>query len=130
MADELNMFFPRMHSNKPEHVVMYKDWVNFKGTPVKYNKCGQIETVYKPTMAENLRFFFSYQINFMYWRYFMWNFSGRQNDIQNLGARPTTGTGLPVLISSINTWWAIRAIFRRNWPITKVATGIICYPCF
>ena len=36
----------------------------------------------KPTMAENLRFFFSYQINYMYWRYFMWNFSGRQNDIQ------------------------------------------------
>lgn len=91
MADELNMFFPRMHSNKPEHVVMYKDWVNFKGTPVKYNKCGQIETVYKPTMAENLRFFFSYQINFMYWRYFMWNFSGRQNDIQNLGGEANNG---------------------------------------
>ncbi|MDD4361075.1 MAG: DUF2723 domain-containing protein [Bacteroidales bacterium] len=85
MADELNMFFPRMHSNKPEHVLMYKDWVNFKGSPVKYNKCGQVETVYKPTMSENLRFFFSYQVNFMYWRYFMWNFAGRQNDIQGLG---------------------------------------------
>ena len=38
-----------------------------------------------PTQAENLRFFFSYQINFMYWRYFMWNFAGRQNDIQGNG---------------------------------------------
>ena len=40
----------------------------------------------KPTFTENLRFFFDYQLNFMYWRYFLWNFSGRQNDLQGNGA--------------------------------------------
>ena len=44
-----------------------------------------MKSVMKPTFAENLKFFFSYQLNFMYWRYFMWNFSGRQNDIQGNG---------------------------------------------
>ncbi len=82
MADELNMLFPRMHSGREDHVQAYKAWTNFKGKKVTYDKCGQKETVMMPTMAENLRFFFSYQINYMYWRYFMWNFSGRQNDIQ------------------------------------------------
>ena len=38
-----------------------------------------------PTFAENLRFFISYQVNFMYWRYFLWNFVGRQNNIQGHG---------------------------------------------
>jgi hypothetical protein len=104
MADELNMFFPRMHSNKPEHVVMYKDWVNFKGTPVRYNKCGQIETIYKPTMAENLRFFFSYQVNFMYWRY-LCGISRAGKTIFKAWAKPTTETGLQALILLINTWW-------------------------
>ena len=56
-----------------------------KGTPVKFNRCGEMVTVMKPTFAENLRYFFAYQLNFMYWRYFMWNFSGRQNDIQGNG---------------------------------------------
>ena len=82
MADELNMFFPRMHSGREDHIQAYKAWSNFQGKKVTYDKCGQKETVMKPTMAENLRFFFSYQVNYMYWRYFMWNFSGRQNDIQ------------------------------------------------
>jgi len=35
-----------------------------------------------PNQWENIKFFFSYQLNFMYWRYFMWNFAGRQNDIR------------------------------------------------
>ena len=42
-------------------------------------------TVKVPTQVENIRFFLSYQCNFMYWRYFMWNFAGRQNDIQGNG---------------------------------------------
>ena len=84
-VDELNMLFTRMHSSQPTHVEAYKDWVDFKGTPVKFDRCGESVTVMKPTFAENLRFFFSYQLNFMYWRYFMWNFSGRQNDIQSSG---------------------------------------------
>lgn len=84
-VDELNMLFPRMHSSSGTHVEAYKEWAQVKGTPVKFNRCGEMTTVMKPTFAENLRFFFSYQLNFMYWRYFMWNFSGRQNDIQGHG---------------------------------------------
>lgn len=85
MIDELNMLFPRMHSGDTRHVEAYKEWAQVRGTPVKFNRCGEIVTVQKPTFVENIRFFFSYQLNFMYWRYFMWNFSGRQNDIQGHG---------------------------------------------
>jgi tetratricopeptide (TPR) repeat protein len=85
MVDELNMLFPRMHSSQPNHVQAYKEWARVKGTPIRYDQCGKSSTVIKPTFAENLRFFFHYQLNFMYWRYFMWNFSGRQNDMQGRG---------------------------------------------
>lgn len=84
-VDELNMLFPRMYSSDPRHIDAYKEWAQVKGEPVRYNYCGEMKTAMKPTFAENLRFFFSYQVNFMYWRYFMWNFSGRQNDIQGNG---------------------------------------------
>lgn len=84
-VDELSMLFPRMYSSVNQHVSAYKEWSGFKGEPVKFNRCGENVTVMKPTFAENLRYFFAYQLNFMYWRYFMWNFSGRQNDIQGNG---------------------------------------------
>jgi len=78
--------FPRMFSSSPEHVKEYQKWVNLKGTPIQtVNREGQAETLVKPTFIENLQFFFSYQVNWMYWRYFMWNFSGRQNDMQGNG---------------------------------------------
>ncbi len=79
------MLFPRMYSAQGSHVQAYKEWANIKGKRVKYDYCGQQKVDYAPTFAENLRFFFSYQVNFMYWRYFMWNFSGRQNDLQSYG---------------------------------------------
>lgn len=84
-VDELNMLFPRMHSSQPSHIEAYKEWAQVQGQPVKFDKCGETITVMKPTFAENLRFFFSYQLNYMYWRYFMWNFAGRQNDLQGYG---------------------------------------------
>ena len=74
-------FFPRMYSSQPSHESGYKSWGNIKGKPVRDNN----QTIYVPTFAENLRFFFSYQVDHMYLRYFMWNFSGRQNDIQGHG---------------------------------------------
>ena len=83
--DEFKMLFPRMHSSQAHHVDAYKSWANIKGKRIKYEYCGQTKTEYCPTFGENLRFFFSYQLNFMYWRYFMWNFAGRQNDIQSSG---------------------------------------------
>lgn len=84
-VDELNMLFPRIYSSDANHINAYKEWANIKGETVRFTNCGETKTVVKPTFAENLRFFFSYQLNFMYWRYFMWNFSGRQNDIQGHG---------------------------------------------
>jgi hypothetical protein len=78
--------FPRMFSPSPDHIKEYQSWANIKGTPITVtNREGEPERLIKPTFTENLTFFFSYQINWMYWRYFMWNFSGRQNDIQGNG---------------------------------------------
>ncbi|MBQ0034949.1 MAG: DUF2723 domain-containing protein [Bacteroidales bacterium] len=79
------MLFPRMYSGQPNHINGYKEWGNVKGRKVKYDYCGQQKTDYVPTFSENLRYFFSYQIDWMYWRYFLWNFAGRQNDIQGYG---------------------------------------------
>ncbi|MBK7172823.1 MAG: DUF2723 domain-containing protein [Bacteroidales bacterium] len=81
------MLFPRMWSNqKQSHVQAYKSWGKVKGVPIQYtNDEGKAETLYKPTFSENLRFFFNYQVGHMYMRYFMWNFSGRQNDTEGHG---------------------------------------------
>jgi len=79
------MLFPRMWSGQASHVNAYKEWADIKGRRVKYDYCGQQKTDYVPTFGENLRFFFRYQVHYMYWRYFMWNFSGRQNDLQGYG---------------------------------------------
>lgn len=83
--DEFKMLFPRMHSGDSRHIQAYKEWADIKGRRVKYDYCGQQKTDYCPTFGENLRFFFRYQVDYMYWRYFMWNFSGRQNDLQGYG---------------------------------------------
>jgi hypothetical protein len=85
MDERFNMLFPRMYSTTPSHIDAYKSWAHIQGTPITYDYCGQQKTDVKPTFGENLRFFFEYQVGFMYWRYFMWNFSGRQNDIQGNG---------------------------------------------
>ncbi|MCH5347196.1 MAG: DUF2723 domain-containing protein [Muribaculaceae bacterium] len=91
MTPELNMLFPRIYSSA--HAAAYSDWigglqgrtvnatqyVDSKGDPIYPT------TRVKPTMAENMRYFLNYQLNHMYWRYFMWNFAGRQNDIQGNG---------------------------------------------
>ena len=78
-----NMLFPRMYSD--QHAKYYENWMEVKGHEVPYDQCGEMIMVKIPTMWENIKFFFSYQLNFMYWRYFMWNFAGRQNDIQGNG---------------------------------------------
>ncbi|MCC6683971.1 MAG: DUF2723 domain-containing protein [Bacteroidia bacterium] len=64
--------FPRMWSNRGDHVKAYRDWEN-------------IPEGKKPSFAKNIDFLFSYQLNFMYWRYFFWNFIGRQSDEQGHG---------------------------------------------
>ena len=81
-----NMLFPRMYSDRPEHIQAYESWLGgVKGTQIPFDRCGEPIMVKMPTQLENIRFFLSYQVNFMYWRYFMWNFAGRQNDIQGNG---------------------------------------------
>ena len=77
---EFNMLFPRMYS--ASHEEAYKEWVDIQGRQVPYR--GEVYTV--PTFGENLEYFFKYQLNFMYWRYFMWNFVGRQNDEASSGS--------------------------------------------
>jgi MFS family permease len=84
-VEELSTLFPRMYSSDARHIQGYKNWSNFKGKRVRVSSPQGSKWVIKPTFGENLRFFFDYQVNFMYWRYFMWNFAGRQNDIQGSG---------------------------------------------
>lgn len=79
-----NMLFPRMYSSA--HAQAYEDWMGgVEGTEIPYDRCGESMMVKMPSQFDNIRFFLSYQCNFMYWRYFMWNFAGRQNDIQGNG---------------------------------------------
>ncbi len=89
-SPEQNMLFPRIHD--PNHTSEYIDWLGMQGTQVEATtqldadgNPANKETKMKPTMMENLRFFVDYQLNYMYWRYFLWNFAGRQNDIQGMG---------------------------------------------
>ena len=78
------MLFPRMYDQA--HTQDYESWMGgVDGTEVPYDRCGEQMTVKMPSQLDNIRFFLSYQCNFMYWRYFMWNFAGRQNDIQGNG---------------------------------------------
>ena len=100
-----------MYSSTNEHIAAYEqwfggyrnekgEWVNgVKGRLIPYDECGNPVMVKMPTTWENLKFFFSYQVNFMYWRYFLWNFAGRQNDIQGNG-EPEHGnwiSGIPLI---------------------------------
>lgn len=117
------MPFPRMYSREGSHISAYKDWGSIKGEPVQIqNEKGEPETVMVPTFGENLRFFLRYQVGFMYWRYFMWNFSGRQNDIQGHGS-PLKGnwiTGIPVIDERlVGPQDKLPASVKNNWSRNK-----------
>lgn len=107
MTPGLDMLFTRMYSGK--HRAAYLSWANITESdlqqvevPMYVDDSGEaIRTEYraKPTFAQNMKFFFSYQLNHMYWRYFLWNFAGRQNDLQSQG-EPNRGnwiSGIPVI---------------------------------
>jgi len=81
-VSQAETIFPRMWGSSANHISGYKSWGNIEGEKIVL-RGGDV--VYKPTFAENLRFFFTYQIGHMYLRYFFWNFVGRQNDIQGHG---------------------------------------------
>ena len=87
-----NMLFPRMYDPKfaaygPAKTNLYERWIGEKitGYNVKYKVGGEVIDVKMPTQWDNFRFFLNYQLNYMYWRYFFWNFVGRQNDLQGHG---------------------------------------------
>ncbi len=77
--------FPRMYSTDPDHISQYEYWGRIKGKKITARSDGKNEQLTLPSFGENLRFFFRYQVGMMYMRYFMWNFSGRQNDMQGNG---------------------------------------------
>ncbi len=98
---EFSTIFPRMWNNQEQRYINdYKTWSKMKGIPTTVeDERGEPTTLYKPTFRENLRYFFRYQLNHMYFRYFMWNFSGRQNDLQGFADRKNGNwiSGIPFL---------------------------------
>lgn len=94
--DEVCTIFPRMYSgdNSRNHPQFYRMWSGMSETSME-----------KPTFTQNLRYFFRYQVHHMYWRYFMWNFVGRQNDIQSYGLN----------YSSTNVSNGTKDLVHGNW---------------
>ena len=90
---EFKMLFPRIYSTDANHVRGYKDWINYNPENASHELVNMYDSkegivakeVALPSFADNLAYFINYQLNHMYWRYFMWNFAGRQNDIQGNG---------------------------------------------
>ncbi len=124
---ELNMLFPRIYSR--QHDSEYRKWVKLDTASSNLveihaidqdgHKIPELETsrepqynevtgrvaypakyVFKPSFAQNLAYFFNYQLNHMYMRYFMWNFAGRQNDVNNQSGELDAGnwiSGIPLI---------------------------------
>ena len=124
---ELNMLFPRIYSRA--HRQYYPNWVNLDTMPGQMvelsaldeegNKVPELNIstepryneytgsfaypekyAFKPSFTQNLAYFFNYQLNHMYLRYFMWNFAGRQNDINNQAGELDAGnwiSGIPII---------------------------------
>ncbi|MGZ3918892.1 MAG: protein O-mannosyl-transferase family [Bacteroidia bacterium] len=100
--------FPRMWSNQQHHEAAYKYWGNVAEhhrNKVMENRNGETETVEIPTMMANLNYFFSYQIRFMYLRYFYWNFVGRQNDVQGMMRNTMEGNWVTGITAFDNFWY-------------------------
>jgi hypothetical protein len=93
--DARQTLLPRMYSNDPSHIEAYRSWAGLK----------QDE---KPTFADNLSFLFSYQIGHMYLRYLMWNFAGREGDVQNSDwLRPWERLSSSSFEKARNQYWMI-----------------------
>lgn len=98
--------FPRMYSSQSHHETGYKYWGNVSDhhkNKLVENRNGETETVEIPTMGANLTYFFRYQINYMYLRYFYWNFVGRQNDTQGSTGNNMDGNWVTG-IKAIDDW--------------------------
>jgi hypothetical protein len=115
--------FPRMWSSQRNGSAdFYKNWGG-PGVPVTIqDENGESKTINRPTFSENLKFFFTYQIGHMYLRYFMWNFAGRQNDVQGFGS-PENGnwiSGIPFLDKArLGHTWTNLPDSRKNWATNR-----------
>ncbi|MGV3540902.1 MAG: protein O-mannosyl-transferase family [Rufibacter sp.] len=100
------VLLPRLYSNQPGHIAQYKKWVD-------------IQEGQKPSFGENMKFLFQYQMGHMFWRYFGWNFIGRDGDIQNSGVLwPWEGNdGLPERV--------LESKARNNFFLLPFALGVI-----
>lgn len=74
-----DMFFPRVYNARKVNSDGYRLWASIEGEPIQHTANGKTETIYRPTFAENLTYFFKFQLIHLNWRYFMWNFAGSQN---------------------------------------------------
>jgi MFS family permease len=101
---EQNMLFPRMYDSR--FASQYKRWAGITDAdlsltpvhPVDGSAATEMRRV--PTFGQNLSYFLNYQLNYMYMRYFLWNFAGRQNDLQGLADEPNRGnwiSGIPFI---------------------------------
>lgn len=115
--------FPRMWSTQRKGAAeFYQNWGG-PGVPVTIqDDNGETKTISKPTFAENLKFFFSYQVGHMYLRYFMWNFAGRQNDVQGFG-NPENGnwlSGIPFIDKArLGNSWTDLPDSKKNWATNR-----------
>ena len=123
----LTMFFPRIYS--AAHTQMYQDWlgdITMKDVTFS-DKDGNVYPGQMPSQWDNLRFFFSYQVNFMYWRYFMWNFAGRQNDLQSQGELEHGNwiTGIPFID---NAMYGDQSLLPKSLRENKGHNVFFCLP--
>ncbi|MET4075806.1 DUF2723 domain-containing protein [Hymenobacter sp. UYCo722] len=119
--DEDKMLLPRIYSYEPDQIANYKKWVD-------------IQDGVKPTMGQNLGFLFRYQMGHMFWRYFMWNFVGRESDVQQagvvtpfspsakslparIGESPAHNNflALPLILGLIGLWFQSRRNSKDAW---------------
>jgi len=84
--ERFQTFFPRMYSPQPNHIEAYKQWGDVKGRKIDVQGYRGQESLIVPTFSENMKYFFDYQMDAMFFRYFLWNFVGRQNDVQGHGS--------------------------------------------
>ncbi len=83
--EDFTTYFPRMYNRSPINARGYQDWVDIKGKKIKYKQNGKTLTAVKPTFLENLTFLFKYQLGWLNFRYFLWNFVGTQNTHRSSG---------------------------------------------
>jgi hypothetical protein len=131
---EFTTIFPRMWSNtETRYIDDYKEWSKLKGIPkMVRDERGEMTQLLKPTFRENLRFFFRYQLDHMYFRYFMWNFSGRQDDLQGFSDRANGNwiTGIPFIDNArlgpvLNTPASLASKAQNKFYMLPLLLGLI-----